>query len=1130
MVQAKTELELEAENERLRRELDEAKETIEAIRRGSVDALLIDGSAGPQVYMLAGADEPYRAMVEEMQEGAVTLREDGVVLYCNKQIARMLRISPEDLLGKPFGDFVTSGKSAFDSILSALDKEGGRCLAILSSADGIKVPVLLAFRPLQAIGWNLISLVVADLTEQKRHEERLEEQVSERTKQLSAAMADAKNQATIAIGAAETIRHLSLIPDQDPNPVLRISRDGLIVYANPASLPHLANLDLAPGKRLPDEWAKPFAEFYDAGKFFEHEFEVGEEIFSLVVTPIAGEGYINIYGRNITHRKRAEDELIQVHQRLRALMDALPVGVSFSDDATCRTITGNPACLSQFEVMPYDNLSASAPDPDAPGRRLRFFKDGLPIADTELPLQRAVAENRQIEPVELEVSLPSGRRWHASVSAAPVRNADDNVVGGVAVTVDVTARKIAEQRTKLLSDIRAELLASDNPKVIVQSICRRVMEHLDCHAFFNFLVDEASNCLRLNACAGIAAETARKIERLDFGVAVCGCVARDGMRIVAEDIQNTPDPRTDLVRGFGIQAYACHPLLNEGRVIGTLSFGSKTKAAFSEDELELMKSVTDHVAIAMQRIRLMESLAHHARAAEAANEAKGRFLANMSHELRTPMNSILGLIDVAIPKAIHPTVKDCLDTARESADLLLALLNDLLDSAKIEAGKLELESAPFSLRQMLDQISRALSVRASEKGLCFSCRIPGDVPDTVVGDRIRLRQVLLNLAGNAIKFTDEGEVEIVLCTLSRKGEAVLQFSVRDTGIGIAASQRKRLFQPFVQSDASMARRFGGTGLGLSICKNLVELMGGCIRVKSKLGKGSTFSFNVRLPLAVTPTADSPASPAASLPALAPLRILLVEDNLANQKLVNYVLRDRGHEVETAGEGREAIELVKRNRYDVILMDVQMPGMNGLDATTAIRKRERGGRRTPIIAMTAHALKEDRDRCLAVGMDGYLSKPVNVADLHDLIEKLARGIPPADSPGTAPVPPEPHFYQTAEKFDFDRALSICYGNAHMVREMIQYFHREIEDVFPLMRAALESGDLQAVGRLGHRLKGTLIYLGVRPVVEAAKNVERFYKTGGGTASEALEAVEKLEWECSALKAGLNTQLPATASVP
>ena len=441
------------------------------------------------------------------------------------------------------------------------------------------------------------------------------------------------------------------------------------------------------------------------------------------------------------------------------------------------------------------------------------------------------------------------------------------------------------------------------------------------------------------------------------------------------------------------------------------------------------------------------------RAAEAANLAKSQFLANMSHELRTPMNAILGMIDVALPKANDPIVRDCLQTAKGSADLLLTLLNDLLDSAKIESGRLELAAAPFSLRRMVDQVAQALSVRASEKGLSFSCRIADDTPDAVAGDRVRLQQVLLNLAGNAVKFTERGGVEIrvrVRDTESGGGaetgghgdrelamssrlhvsasprqvlsdgsanSVVCEFSVRDTGMGIPSSELDRLFQPFAQADGSMSRRFGGTGLGLSISKSLVEMMGGRLWAESEAGAGSTFFFTVRLPLAQEPPAGLEVPAVLPAPTCGPLRILLAEDNPANQKLAYYVLEGRGHHVEIAEDGREAVRMTAEKCYDVVLMDVQMPRMNGLEAAAAIRKRPNGSGQVPIIAMTAHAMRGDLADCLAAGMDAYLSKPVNFQELIGLVERFGAHPPlptnlrsvPGEGRGegctSPPLPPE-----------------------------------------------------------------------------------------------------------------------------
>ena len=477
--------------------------------------------------------------------------------------------------------------------------------------------------------------------------------------------------------------------------------------------------------------------------------------------------------------------------------------------------------------------------------------------------------------------------------------------------------------------------------------------------------------------------------------------------------------------------------------------------------------------------------------------------------------------------------------------MLLTLLNDLLDCSKIEAGKLELESAPFGLRRLLSQLTQALAVRASEKGLAFACRMPTETPDALVGDQVRLRQVLFNLIGNAIKFTQRGEVELsVVVQHQAAAEVGLEFVVRDTGIGISPADLDRIFQRFTQADASTTRQFGGTGLGLSICANLVALMGGRIWVESQVGQGSTFRFTLRFPVAQGLAAEletTPELPPWPGPAL---RILLVEDNPANQKLAAFILRDRGHTVEIAENGLQAVHLTEQQRYDVILMDVQMPGMDGLEATAAIRAAEQGTApgsakpspnrgaspvppRVPIIAMTAHAMKGDRDRCLAAGMDGYLSKPIDGREMIALVESLA-GCSPAQ--GAAPSAHADVRHPEGPVFDPGLALQRCAHKPRLVADMIQYFFADAGSLLPQIRGALARGDLQAVGYLGHRLKGTLIYLGAEAAQAAALRVERVCTSSDGSRLAAEAAVDTLEQACQELTAALREHPLAAAPTP
>ncbi len=502
---------------------------------------------------------------------------------------------------------------------------------------------------------------------------------------------------------------------------------------------------------------------------------------------------------------------------------------------------------------------------------------------------------------------------------------------------------------------------------------------------------------------------------------------------------------------------------------------------------------------------------------------KNEFLANVTHELRTPMNAIIGMTELALDEELPEVVRDYLLTARDSADTMLSLINDILDYSRLEVGRDELEIASFDVRRLLEETMHSLSLRAYERGLALAAAVDPDVPFRIYGDSARLRQLLSNLISNAIKFTERGEVIIDIRldeTASGPNDweewkagdrAHLHFSVKDTGIGIDAADHGRIFAPFVQVDSSMTRSYAGTGLGLSICTKLARLMDGSIRVESELGRGCAFHFTANFDVA--PASNDPetdllhsiteafegvaADRTRDLPierASDCLKVLVAEDIPANQKVVTAILTRRGHEPTIANNGREAIDLFERNVFDVILMDIQMPILDGIQATRAIREIEnKSGRRIPIVAMTAHAMPRDREACKAAGMDQYLSKPLDAQLMLKMIEDLTQ---PCTSPTDllASCTTKSGFWQMKQQkprskpssvkgesrvpeeskvivlWKPDVALRRMGGDVELLSSMVDYFLEDSPALLQELRQLTEAGNSAEASRVAHSLKG------------------------------------------------------------
>jgi PAS domain S-box-containing protein len=666
---------------------------------------------------------------------------------------------------------------------------------------------------------------------------------------------------------------------------------------------------------------------------------------------VAGKPIFQVILRDITERKKMEEALRQSEERYRTIFENLLDGY-YRRDIHGKLLFANEKLVS---MLGYTGEAVVGKDVAE-----LFYYDAEEMAGVK---QAMLSAGGRLVDYEMRLKHKDGSPLVFSSNIRFFYDMHGKVAGVEGVLRDITPRKrmeeelrLAKTRAELESARLATIISVMEEGVVFADESDHIVEVND--YFCNFMNKSRHEVLHHSIWDFYSGELGERLRRL-----LLEYKARQRTRPASMD--TTFDSSVLTIRTQAIYSSDCY----EGVLI----------------------NMVDVTTLVEAKIR-----------AESASRAKSEFIANMSHEVRTPMHAIIGMAQLLGDGPLNSDQRESLQMVQASADHLLSIINEILDFSKIEAGKLELENIQFNMEEVVKSVLGGASARAQEKGLQLISRIPPPPPLELVGDPVRLRQVLLNLVDNAIKFTPKGQIECTLGLLERSADSVLlQFSIADTGIGIPADMLGTIFESFTQVDSSITRRFGGSGLGLAICRRLVESMGGRIWVESEEGKGSCFSFTLRM--ALPNTLESPdlslsthdlSATGESVPLLAALparslRLLLAEDNRVNQRLAVRVLEKHGHRVTVAENGLEVLKALQQCEFELVLMDIQMPEMDGLEATRTIRRQEQAtGAHIPIVALTAHALHGDRERCVEAGMDDYISKPIKVEELLTTIEKWA----------------------------------------------------------------------------------------------------------------------------------------------
>ena len=929
-------------------------------------------------------------LLELTQDSVIVRDPEAVVSYWNSAAEEMYGWSREEALGKNSFELLrTEFPEPLEEIEDRLVRDGQWEGEIVNyRRDGTPVEVLTRWSLQRTAAGDPLTVleINSDITERKRREDALRES------------------STRLATLIESLQAGILVED-DSRHILRVNQEFCDMFSIPAPPQSMIGVDCSTSaeesKHLfaePEEFARRVEELIREKRPVTGEelSLVDERTFERDYVPIfVGEeyrGHLWQY-RDITGRKRTAEELSESEARFRALFDQTAIGVCVADldrrlietNAAYQQITG----YSAEELVGMSTLDLTHPE-DLAGETStgeRLVDGGYDSYKRE---KRYVRKDGEIV-------------W-ANAASSLVRDEQGEPRFIMGVVEEVTERKEEERRRigrmrqeALRSDVSQALARGGELPDILQQCSEAVVRHFDSSLARIWTLNEEEGVLELQASAGLYAGSEGPLSRVPLGEKI-GRVAQHRRPYINNNIPNDPDfGGKEWAESEGIVATANYPLIVEEELVGAVALF--TREPLSEDILEGMSSATYAIAQGIRRKQAEIALEKAKEEAEAANRAKSDFLANMSHEIRTPMNGVIGMADLLMDTDLDPEQHEYVETVRNSGDTLLTLINDVLDFSKIEAEKVELEDIIFDLRTSVEDTVVLLAERAQSKGLEIASLVDYDVPGALRGDPGRLRQVLTNLVGNAIKFTEEGEV-LLKAEISEESEeeVIVRFEIRDTGIGLDEEQQEHLFESFAQADTSTTRRYGGTGLGLAISARLARLMDGGIRVESEPGVGSTFFFTARFGKLPSEARSSGPRPRADLRGL---KVLGVDDNATNRAVLRQQVTPWGMAVDDARDGAGALEKLRSaagsgEPYDLAILDMQMPKMDGLELAHAI-KQDPDISSTRLVLLTSMGQRGDGEEARKAGIEAYLTKPIRQVQLYDVLSMVMGSSEAAPSP-------------------------------------------------------------------------------------------------------------------------------------